>query len=83
MEDLIIGTLTVNTSLVIPHPNNVRVRGNITPKDREFRYKSVKLHSYFEIDRSDCAQLKAHFLDQNPQYEEGDLAFVFQVTEYI
>jgi hypothetical protein len=82
MEDQIIGTLTINTSVVIPHPNNVRLKGNYSVKDLDYRHKTVKLHSYFGVERSDCAKLKSEFLAHNRQFDEDDLSFVFQVTEY-
>ena len=82
MEDLIIGNLIVTTNVVIPSANNVRLGTTYSVKDLDYQHKTVKLHSYFGVERSDCAKLKSEFLAHNRQFDEDDLSFVFQVTEY-
>ena len=80
MEDQIIGTLTINTSVTIPSVDNLKSNGHVIV--REYRNKTVKLHTYYGVERSKVPQLKGHFLDKNPELEEFNLSFVFQVTEY-
>jgi hypothetical protein len=83
MEDLILGNLIVSTSVVIPHPNNVRLGKTYSVDQLQYRYKTVKLQNYFGIERNECFRLKAEFLAHNKQFDEGDLQFTFQLTEYL
>ena len=83
MEDLIIGNLIVTTSVVIPSANNVRLGNTYSVKDLDYQHKTVKLHSYFGVERSECAEIKKQFLAHNRQLPEDDIQFSFHLTEYL
>jgi hypothetical protein len=74
MEDLVLGNLIVTTSAVIPFPN--RING-------DYRYKTVTLHSYFCVERSECAEIKKQFLAHNRHLDQDDVQFTFKMVEVV
>ena len=81
MQELSIGNLVITTSVVVPHPNNVRLTGNITVNDRQYKHKNIRLHNYWGIERDECPKLKAEFLAHNRHLDEDDVTFTFEMIE--
>jgi hypothetical protein len=83
MGELSIGNLIITTSVVVPHPNNVRLTGNITVNDRQYKHKTIRLHNYWGVERDECPELKKQFLAHNRHLSEDDLEFRFEMIERV
>jgi hypothetical protein len=83
MGELSIGNLIITTSVVIPHPNNVRLTGNISVSDLQYKHKTIRLHNYWGVERDECPKLKEQFLAHNRHLDEDDIQFRFEMIEYV
>ena len=83
MQELSIGNLIITTSVVVPHPNNVRITGNRLVSDLQYKHKSIRLHNYWGVERDECPKLKAEFLAHNRHLDEDDVQFRFEMIESV
>ena len=83
MQELSIGNLVITTSVVVPHPNNVRITGNRAVSDLQYKHKTIRLHNYWGVERDECPDLKKQFLAHNRHLSEDDLEFRFEMIERV
>ena len=81
MQELSIGNLVITTSVVVPHPNNVRITGNRAVSELQYKHKTIRLHNYWGIERDECPALKEQFLAHNRHLIEDELTFTFEMIE--
>jgi hypothetical protein len=84
MENQLLGTLIITTNVVLPSASSISYGKHVADISKvDYQHKTVKLHSYFGVMRSECDTLKTLFLSHNKYLDEDELVFKFEAIEFI